>query len=120
MIMVIDLNSDYVEASLSRWGLGLKARLVAASWFAGAACVPVIFFFLLFGMGIGGNGGNGFRLDLVIWILWLFAVIPISAAALLGFTFGGQIIDPLYRTTAWGAALRGTLVALLSYVLFVI
>ena len=118
--MVTNFDSDYVEASLSTWGLGLKARLMAAGWFAGAACVPVIFFFLLFWMGMGGSAGSGFRLDVTIWILWLFAAIPISAAALLGFTLGSQIIDPLYRTTAWRAALRGTLVAFFSYVLFAI
>jgi len=38
----------------------------------------------------------------------------------MGFIFGCQIVDPLCRTTAWRAALRGTLVAFSSYVLFIV
>jgi hypothetical protein len=116
--MVTDLNSDYVEVTHRRWGLGIKARLKAAGWFATAACIPVLFILVVFRGSLVGIGGSHFRFGYVVWSLWLFAVIPVSAAALLGFIFGCQIVAPIHRSTSWRAALWGTLVALFSYVLF--
>jgi len=118
--MVTHYECDYVEATSGRWGLGLKARLLAAGWFAGAACVPVCAFFLFIWVMMANAGSDVRFTQETIRFVWLFAAIPISAAALMGFMFGCQIVDPLFRTTAWRAALRGTLVAFLSYVLFVV
>jgi len=115
--MVTNLDSDYVQVTHGRWKLGLKARLMAAGWFAAAACVPVFLTILVFGTALGGGAGSGFGFGWVIWFLWLFALIPVSAAMLLGFIFGGRIVDPIHRSTGRRAALWGTLVASCSYVL---
>jgi hypothetical protein len=106
-------NYDSSVGSIENWELGLVPRLITAGWFAVAACIPVAFFFLVFG-GIWSNSLQGVDLRSV----WFFGGIPISAAALLGFSVGYRIVDPFYNNTAGGAALRGTLVSFLSYVLF--
>jgi hypothetical protein len=117
--MATHFECDYVEAKLGRWGFGLRSRLMAAGWFAGAACIPVLLVLLLLGF-IVSSSANRVQLISAISLVWLLAVTPISATGLMGFIFGCQIVDPLYRTTAWRAALRGTLVGFFSYVLFIV
>src|SRR6266478_3379666 len=63
--------------SIGKWELGLVPRLISAAWFAIAACVPVIFFFSVFGGTFWRNcfaSGSG---DLLTF-LWLFGALPIS------------------------------------------
>src|SRR6266852_4153901 len=103
-------HSDVAQDSLS---LGLLPRLIAAGWFSVAGGVPVIFFFLAFG-GVRDSGTE----KLNPFALWLFGIVPVSSAALAGFTVGSRIVDPTRRPTSGRAALRGISVALLSYVLF--
>jgi len=104
---------DSGESGMPKGELGLRPRMISAAWFSVAAIVPVVFFFLTF----GGVWTDGFA-HIELWSLWFFCAIPISAAALCGFSVGYRIIDPMNETTAWRAALRGALVAILSYVLF--
>jgi hypothetical protein len=116
--MVTNLDSGYVEVTPGM-GCGLKGRLITAGWFTGAAIVPVFFFFVLT-EAMTSNAGSGARSGIAVRGVWLFAVLPISTAALMGFIFGWQIVDPNQRTTPTYAALQGMLVALFSYVLFTI
>jgi len=116
--MVTNLESDYVEVTSGSVELGLKARLMTAGWFAGAACIPISLIFLLCG-AMKFNSLSDLTFSHVLWFVWLIGTIPVSAAALMGFIFGCRIVDPFYPTTPGRAALRGTLVAFFSYVLFV-
>jgi len=113
--MATDFESEYVEVTPGSLGLGLKARLMVAAWFAGSACIPVLFFFV-FSWAISSNS----RFDAALWFIWLFAAIPISSAALLGFIFGCQIVDPYSRITSGRAALRGMALASFSFVLTIV
>jgi len=66
-------------------GTGSAATIVAAAWFSGAAAMPVIFFFLVFG-GFPGMGSK--HVDLRV--LLFFSAMPMSAAALFGFRVGSS------------------------------
>src|SRR5437588_4187270 len=80
-VNVLNVTSDNL-ASLSDSQVGLLPRVIAAGWFACAACVPVIFFFLMSDRGEGASTE-----DLLTGVV-LFAVLPISIAALFGFIIG--------------------------------
>ena len=100
--------------------VGLRPRLIAAVWFASAALLPVILFFVVFGgwsFLILGKWDAGDR-DLNILMVWLFGVVPVSAAAFWGFTVGSRLTDENKTTTPLRAAIRGISLALLSYLLF--
>lgn len=89
--------------------LGLLPRVIAAGWFAFAACIPVIFFFFVFAGGANGSE----RTDSQGW--WFFADLPVSIAALLGFTTGSRILDSTRTRSGARAIVRGVMVAALSY-----
>ena len=88
--------------------LGLWPRLIAAGWFAVAACIPVFFFMVIFGQSAIFMGG----------FLFFFGVVPISLAAFFGFAVGVKILDPVRSTSKLWAAARGVVVALLSDLVF--
>jgi hypothetical protein len=88
--------------------LGLLPRLIAAGWFAVAACIPVFFFMVIFGQTAIFMGG----------FLFFFGVVPISLAAFFGFAVGVKILDPVRSTSKLWAAARGVIVALLSHLVF--
>jgi hypothetical protein len=104
---------DSINPEERKTELGLLPRVIAAGWFAGAACVPIVFFFLVFG-GVLEKGSE----NLSLGVLWIFGEIPAATAAFFGFTLGSRIVDPLRNTSAWRAALQGIAVASLSYVVF--
>jgi hypothetical protein len=93
--------------SRERWEMGLPARLFAAWWFTVAAAVPVVFFSVVF-----DHHGNA------RWAAAHFYAVPLVAAAVLGFTFGASILDPLKVARARTAALKGMIVVARSYLLF--
>ena len=93
--------------------LGLRPRLFAATVFAVAAAFPVVWFFFIF----GGARGSNFE-SLHFFPVLFFGIVPVSAAALCGFTVGSRLADGSETITDFRAAGRGVAVALLSYVLF--
>ena len=105
----------------SNSALGLRPRLLAAAWFAIAALLPVGLFLGVFG-GVGAwllNGPWASDSDTPsLFVLWLFGVVPVSAAAFWGFTVGSRLTDITKESTAFRTAIRGISVALLSYLLF--
>jgi hypothetical protein len=91
---------------------GLAPRAFAALWFAIAALCPVGFVFLtIFSNQIAIRGFN-------FSLIWLFGLMPISAASFIGFTVGSRLVDSKRQVTSGRAALRGIFVALLSYLLY--
>ncbi len=100
--------------------LGLLPRLIAAGWFAIAALLPVILFFVVFGglwsFVVFGKWDSDKSPN--IFVVWLFGIVPVSAAAFWGFTVGSRLIDGTRAATPLRAAMRGISVALLSYLLF--
>lgn len=94
--------------------LGLRPRLLAAGVFAIAAAFPVILFFFMFGSSRAFQGSRESTSE----SLWFFGIVPISAAALCGFTVGSRLADGSQTITDFRAAARGVAVALLSYVIF--
>jgi hypothetical protein len=105
-----------MEQWFEKTASGLRPRLFAAAVFATAAVLPVILFFCIFGRSGALFQGpsetpNGF-------MIWFFGIVPVWAAASLGFTFGARLADPSERTTDLRAAGRGIAIALLSYVAF--
>ena len=89
--------------------LGLLPRLIAAGWFAGFACVPIIFFIVVFARGDTSANRSDSR------GLWFFAELPISIAAFCGFTIGSRILDVIRKTNPLRVMLRGIAVAVSSY-----
>jgi hypothetical protein len=85
---------------------GWLPRLIAGAWFGVAACIPVVFFFLAFGKG----GDVETKQDVLT--VWLFILVPVSIACVLGSTIGVRILD---MSPAPPAALIGVAVAVLSY-----
>lgn len=95
--------------------IGLKLRLISAFWFALAASIPVIFFLLLFGrFGFVSGGIYG-----DVSAIWFYTGLPISSAALSGFIFGAEILNPWAIDTPVQAAKRGLKVSFLSYLIFI-
>ena len=94
-----------------RTELGLAPRLIAAGWFALAACIPIIFFF-----GVIGRmfffGPTAATDPTVASILIL---LPVSMAAFFGFSIGSRILNEAIVTRGSRAAMYGALVAILSY-----
>jgi hypothetical protein len=84
--------------------LGLPIRLFTAAWFGGAAVIPI-----LFSVAVLFNFG-----------LLLLGIVPISAAALFGFTFGAKIVDRSTGQSGKSAAYRGATVALFAFVAYLI
>src|SRR5438874_9908305 len=68
--------------------LGLRPRLFAATVFAIAAAFPVVWFFFIF----GGARGSNFE-SLHFFPVLFFGILPVSAAALCGFTVGSRLAD---------------------------
>lgn len=98
----------------SKTELGLWPRLITAAWFAGAALLPVLFFFIKFG-GLWETG----TLNVSFGMLIVFGEVPVALAALFGFTLGARIIDPVLPFSFLRGALRGMVVAFLSYISFI-
>jgi len=100
--------------------LGLLPRLIAAGWFAIAALLPVTLFFVIFGglwsFVVLGRWDSDKSPN--IFVVWLFGIVPVSAAAFWGFTVGSRLTDGTKTARPLRAALRGISVALLSYLLF--
>lgn len=90
--------------------LGLAPRLVAAGWFGLAACIPIVFFFLVFART---DGGGAVRTDSQGW--WFFLNLPVSWAAFFGFTIGSRILDVARHRSPSGVLVRGIAVAVSSY-----
>jgi hypothetical protein len=96
--------------------LGLLPRLIAAAWFAGAACIPIIFFF-----GVIGRMfffGPSAAADLMVASTYI--LLPISMAAFLGFSVGSRILNDRIVKRGWSAVIHGALVAILSYFGFIL
>jgi len=103
-------EDDHIERNTE---LGLPPRLIAAVWFAAFACLPVGFFFVLFGRWMGDSQARFAE-------LWMFAELPIATAAFFGYTRGAVILDSLRVTGGLRAAIRGLEVAFGSYVVFIL
>jgi ankyrin repeat protein len=95
--------------------LGLLPRLIAAGWFACAACIPIIFFF-----GVIGRVfffGPSAATDPMVASTYI--LLPISMAAFLGFSVGSRILNDRIVKRGWSAVIHGALVAILSYFGFI-
>ena len=88
--------------------LGLLPKLIAAAWFGVAASVPVVGFLLT--MGSTAPFIPGF--------LFFYGGVPILLGGFFGFTVGVRILDPIKSTSKLRAASRGTVVGLLSLLVF--
>jgi ankyrin repeat protein len=96
--------------------LGLLPRLIAAGWFACAACIPIIFFF-----GVIGRVfffGPSAATDPMVASTYI--LLPISMAAFLGFSVGSRILNDRIVKRGWSAVIHGALVAILSYFGFIL
>jgi len=92
-----------MEESTEKAKLGLLPQLIAATWFALAASLPVGLFHLLF-----GSFSDRFEER------WMFGVLPIVTAAYFGLTLGAKIFST--EIDGAGKAIgRGLLVAFVSY-----
>jgi hypothetical protein len=98
--------------------LGLKPRLISSGWFAAAACIPVLFF-MFFMIVIGWSPFSNPLDEIAPGTASLFSVLPVSIAAFLGFTYGVRILNPHKVMSGFAASAHGALVAILSYVLFI-
>src|SRR6266404_3585794 len=99
------LPRDSVEQEEEFLQLGLVPRIIAGGWFAGAACIPIIFFFVLFSRGL-------------VWepaIVSIYILLPVSLATFFGFSLGSRILNDRIVTGGWSAAIHGASVAMLSY-----
>ena len=70
--------------------LGLRPRLIAAGWFVGAACIPILFFFGVIGRMLFFRAAFDAKDPL---IATTFILLPISMAAFFGFSFGSRILN---------------------------
>jgi hypothetical protein len=91
----------------------LRLRMIAAGWFAGAACIPVIFFFVII---VAMEGLP--RKNLVFGCFFL--LLPVLMGAFFGFLIGSRILNERIVTRSWSAIRHGVLVAILSYVGFML
>jgi len=91
--------------------LGLLPRLIGAAWFAGAACVPIIFFFGVIGrmFFFGPSAATDPAMAR------MFILLPVSMAAFFGFSVGSRILNNQIVARPSRAAIHGALVAILSY-----
>ena len=96
------------EFSEVQMRVGLSSRLLAAVWFALTACIPVVYFFGIFGRT--ALFGPDLGIAVAVWI-----VLPISLAAFFGFTIGSKILDKRSGESGWTAPFLGALVAIASY-----
>jgi len=86
---------------LDRNMLCFEIRITAAAWFGFAAVIPILFASLIF--------GSDFLLTFVT---------PILLASLFGFNFGSKILDPLVARTAISASIRGAIISLLAFLIY--
>ena len=91
--------------------LGLLPRVVAAGWFALAACIPIIFFFGV----IGRAFFFGPSAALNPMVASVYILLPVSMAAFFGFSIGSRILNDAIVTRGWSATIHGAVVAILSY-----
>jgi uncharacterized membrane protein len=84
-------------------------NLFAGVWFSAASCIPVIFTFL-----VSPNPHFSFT------VILLFVLIPISVTFFSGLALGSDILNPNKVKTSKEAMIKGLMVALLSYVIFVL
>lgn len=101
--------SDKVSNAEMRVGLG--PRVVAATWFGGTACIPIVLFFAIFGRNADFEPAA--LLDGAV--ASIYVALPICMAAFFGFTIGSKILDSQCVTHAAPAAGYGMIVAVLSY-----
>jgi len=87
-------------------------RIYAAMWFMLAGCVPVLFV-VLYGL----SHGNGLPIDRY---LFLFILPPVLLAGIFGFLIGADILNPTKVKASRQAAVRGLLVAVLSWLTFTV
>lgn len=91
----------------------LMRRMLAGTWFALAAAIPVAYFFLR--NPFGSEGSLGFDSSMI-----LTAAVPIFISGVCGLGLGADILNPEETKTAFQAIGRGLIIAFLSYlVLFV-
>ena len=89
--------------------LGLLPRLIAAGWFAAAALIPIVFFFVIFsgeGRSPDASRSSG---------VWFFVGLPVSLAAFYGFVIGCRILDRQRNRSPFRVMLLGIAVAAFSY-----
>ena len=92
----------------------LSRRLFAGMWFAIAAVIPVVYYFLLFRED-GRPPGAGAILFAGSAVMT--AGVPVVIAGICGLLLGATILDAEEVKTAGQAIVRGLMVALLSYLL---
>jgi hypothetical protein len=86
----------------------LARRLFAGLWFAVAAIVPVVFYFLVYPL----TGGQTFQI--------MTALAPIFIAGICGLALGADILDENETKTALQAVGRGLAIGFLSYLILLI
>ena len=96
------------DVSGAEMRVGLAPRLLAAVWFAFAACIPIVYFFGIYERTFWSNPNALFDTTA------LFIVLPIMLAAFFGFTIGSKILDEQEMGPGLAAVL-GALVAIASY-----
>jgi len=105
---------DPVEPEEDHLELGLSPRMIAAGWFACAACIPIIFLFVvLFGL-VGRRLFEGLSGKDPL-LAGIYVLLPISMAAFFGFLVGSRILNDRIVTGGVSAAIHGAFVAILSY-----
>ena len=87
-----------------------KRSLFAGIWFALAASIPVAYVFLSFGE---------LKPKIIADSELLTALVPILISGLIGSFLGSSILNPAKMKSGWRASVRGFLISLLTYVLFI-
>lgn len=101
---------------LEKTELGLLPRMIASGWFAGAACLPIVFFFGVIGRSFFIKPSDA--TNLIVACTFIF--LPVSMAAFFGFSFGTRIMNDQIVSRASRAVIHGMLIAALSYLGFML
>jgi MFS family permease len=116
LALAVPIVNSLTDTSADRRGLALKPRLLAAGWFALAALIPVIIFWLI----AVPYALQAFADDTYAWpsVLWIFAGLPVLAASFCGFIRGSSILDRQRVKTDFQSVLRGLVVGIFAYSVF--